>query len=244
MAATEHTHPSSVGHHHAEAHGEDFTAINKAHWDEFASRYTEQQWQRDMISQITTFLQSHASWTGVKPTDRVLDYACGPGTITNAFGARAAEYQGIDLSDKMVEAYNARFQLQSDFNATAVVGNLITEGDSLPEHFSDPKFFNFDVAAIGLGFHHFENLELCLQRLTERIKPGGTLIIVDFLSHEPEERFHKIVAHHGFSQGQIKRLFEEAGLVDVDIVVMDGEVLMHERLPRKVFAARGRKPKE
>ncbi|RMZ92278.1 hypothetical protein DV736_g495, partial [Chaetothyriales sp. CBS 134916] len=243
MAATEHTYPRSVGIHQVEAHSEDFTATNKAYWDELASRYSEQQWQRDMISQITAFLQSHASWIGISPTDKVLDYACGPGTITNAFGARAAEYQGIDLSDKMVEAYNARFQPESDFNATAIVGNLLTE-DRRSEHLSDPKFFNFDLAAIGLGFHHFENLELCLQRLTERIKPGGTLIIVDFLTHEPEARFHKIVAHHGFSQGQIKQLFEEAGLVDVDIVVMDGEVLMHDRMPRKVFAARARQPKE
>ncbi|RMZ81344.1 hypothetical protein DV738_g2143, partial [Chaetothyriales sp. CBS 135597] len=197
-----------------------------------------------MVKQITAFLQSNISWIGIKPTDRVLDYACGPGTMTGALGAYAAEFQGIDLSDNMVEAYNNRFQSETKFKATAMVGDLLT--DSLPENLSDPKTFNFDLAAVGLGFHHIENLELCVERLTARLRPGGTLLVVDFVEHEPENEFHKDVAHHGFSEAEIKHLFGQGGLVDVDVLVMDGEVLMFEpRFPRKVFAARGRRrPKE
>ena len=141
----------------------------------------------------------------------------------------------------MVAAYNARFSSPSStgFTASAVVGNLLTS--PLPAHLNDPKYFNFDIAVIGLGFHHFENLALCLQRLQDRLKPGGTLLILDLLTHEPEEKYKTIVAHSGFSEGQIKQLFSEAGLGDVDIVVMEEDVMMHGTKARKVFMARGRK---
>ena len=192
-----------------------------------------------MINQINEFISAHIDWMGIKSSDRVLDYACGPGTITNALGSHASTYQGIDLSDNMVKAYTLRFESEPSFKATAVVGNLLT--DSPPEHLNDPQYFNFDIAAIGLGFHHFENLELCLQRLQDRLKPGGTLLIVDLLTHEPEENYKTIVAHAGFSEGQIKQLFAEASLSDVEIVVMEKEVMMHGTKPRRVFMARGRK---
>ncbi|RMD43145.1 hypothetical protein DV735_g2014, partial [Chaetothyriales sp. CBS 134920] len=198
-----------------------------------------------MIYKITAFLQANLSWIGIKPTDRVLDYACGPGTLTAALGAHAAQCQGIDLSDKMVEAYNTRFKSETRFKASAMVGDLLAEGSSVPENLSDPKLFSFDLAAVGLGFHHIDNLELCVERLKARLRPGGTLLVVDFVEHEPENEYHKDVAHHGFSEARMKQLFAQAGLVDVDVLVMEGEVLMFEpRFPRKVFAARGRRRPE
>jgi SAM-dependent methyltransferase len=63
----------------------------------------------------------------------------------------------------------------------AVVGNLIDASPS-PE-LDGEEYFGFDVAAVGLGFHHFTDPGRAASRLAERLREGGTLFIVDFLPH-------------------------------------------------------------
>jgi SAM-dependent methyltransferase len=225
----------------------------------YASSYTSEQWQKDLVAKITEFIRLNVSWinndlitvqsaensvhTQRKPF-RVLDYACGPGTVTNALYSYATECIGIDLSENMVETYNARFTTQTTEQlpiAHAVVGNLLEE-TSL-EAFSNPEFFNFDLVIIGLGFHHLENPKLATERLVERLKPGGVFAIIDFITH-PKEHGPAIhtVAHHGFSEIQIRDILSEAGLDDIGFRQMDGEVQIRNMSSRKPFLAKGRKP--
>jgi len=213
-----------------------------------------------MINKITEFILSNINWIGVDFVDpaasfepsghatrqvRVLDYACGPGTVTHAIGNRATEYIGIDLSENMVKAYNAKFSTDDPgtekFTAHAVVGNLL-EAES-PPSLAGSEFFNFDLAAVGMGFHHFEDVELATKRLVERLKPGGVFVIIDVLTHPKDYSNHPGapgITHDGFSDDQIKKIFNAAGLVDVDVVQMDGQVLMKGLSPRTPFIARGR----
>lgn len=96
----------------------------------------------------------------------------------------------------------------------AYQGNLADPADPNPPALADPKFFNFDVAGVGLGWHHFDNCELATKRLAERLKPGGVLFIIDFAPHEmnPELAAGHGVKHHGFSQQEMQAMFEAAGL--------------------------------
>jgi SAM-dependent methyltransferase len=89
----------------------------------------------------------------------------------------------------MATAYNtiANDQGLSKDEMSASVGNLLDPSDPAPAHFSDEKYFNFDIAAVGLGFHHFEDPVLAATRLAERLKPGGVLLILDFLPHAKED---------------------------------------------------------
>lgn len=64
-------------------------------------------------------------------------------------------------------------------------GNLCIPGDEDPAAFRDPRFFGFDLAVVGLGFHHFDDPELAARRLVARLRPGGVLMIIDFLPHAP-----------------------------------------------------------
>lgn len=86
----------------------------------------------------------------------------------------------------MVEVYNtsARNQGIPESEMHAVVGNLIDPKSPPPAHLSGPEYRNFDIAVVGLGFHHFEDPALAAKRLAERLKPGGVLMILDFLPHE------------------------------------------------------------
>jgi SAM-dependent methyltransferase len=63
----------------------------------------------------------------------------------------------------------------------AFQGNLADPTDTSPAAFTDTKFFDFDVAGVGLGFHHFDKPDLASKRLAERLRPGGVLFIIDFV---------------------------------------------------------------
>ncbi|KAJ4018004.1 hypothetical protein NW766_004078 [Fusarium irregulare] len=150
---------------------------------------------------------------------------------------------GIDLSEDMVGVYNAQAQDQvSDTlqqrlqgrwpvyhralwtypnkmqgsSRQAYQGNLADPTDTSPAPFEDAKFFDFDVAGVGLGFHHFDKPDLASKRLAERLKPGGVLFVIDFVAHkiDPEDAAKRGIAHHGFSEEQIKNMFDDAGLTD------------------------------
>lgn len=133
----------------------------------------------------------------------------------------------------------------------AVVGDLTVPGDPRPAALSGPEFFDFDVAVLGLGFHHFENPALSAQRLVERLRPGGVLVILDFVTHSPHGGGHHgashTVLHHGFSEEQMKTIFEEAG-AGTGFTFQEmgsGVVFTHgadqESRKRRVFLARGEK---
>lgn len=96
----------------------------------------------------------------------------------------------------------------------AYQGNLADAADLSAQGFSDAKFFNFDIAGVGLGFHHIGKPDLAAKRLAERLKTGGVLFIVDFVAHEmdPKIAAGRGITHHGFTQEQIRAMFEGAGL--------------------------------
>src|SRR5579871_2128676 len=89
----------------------------------------------------------------------------------------------------MVAVYNknARNQGLNPNEMFAVSGNLLDPNDPSPAAFKGEEWFNFDLVAVGLGFHHFEYPTLAATRLAERLRPGGVLMIIDFMPHE----------HHG-----------------------------------------------
>jgi SAM-dependent methyltransferase len=114
---------------------------------------------------------------------RLLDYACGTGLMTRVFGPYVTKTQGIDISPNMVSIYNTRARdagLSEDV-VNAVVGDLFDKQNPNPKELSGAEFFNFDLATVGFGFHHFEDVVHSAKQLKERLKPGGVLVINDFL---------------------------------------------------------------
>lgn len=93
---------------------------------------------------------------------------------------------GIDLTAGMVHEYNTSALNQgiSTSEMRAVQGNLLDANNPSPSELAGDEFFNFDIAVVGLGFHHFDDPALAAKRLAERLKKGGVLMIVDFLPHE------------------------------------------------------------
>ena len=147
----------------------------------------------------------------------------------------------------MVNEYNERFSNLNGgekLNAHAVNANLF-DPKGVPDSLKSPEFWDFDLVAVGFGFHHFENLPTVTERLVERLKPGGVLMILDFFNHKQDygqDPAMNTIAHNGFSEDQIKGLFTTAGLVDNQVFDFGEDVHLKEHAVRRPFMARGRKP--
>lgn len=232
------------------------TEANRKWFDDMASHYDTKDWQKKMNAMIIREIRNCVDWFGVdwakeKETSkevRLLDYACGTGLISRAVGPFVTTIRGIDLSLNMAAEYNSR-AAAAGFSAeqmSAVQGNLMS---SEPEaHLSDPGLFNFDVAAVGLGFHHFDDVLLATQRISERLKPGGVFFIVDFVSEKPHEvppELKDYVKVFGFNESGMRTLFEGAGLADFGFSIIEekAEMKKHsgEDFTVTLFIAKGRK---
>ncbi|KAK5133143.1 hypothetical protein LTR08_008167 [Meristemomyces frigidus] len=238
-----------------------FSEANRKAFNELSETYNTKPWQQKLSSQVSEALQKREDWIGVQwatPGDgrdvRLLDYACGTGSITKALGPYVTTIQGIDISENMVEQYN-KAALSSGMkpeNANAVVGDLFAE--KVPEHLAGERFQGFDIAVIGLGFHHFEDPTLSVKRLVERLKPEGVLVIVDFLPFDHDHQqatdadahgMAHTIKHNGFEAGEMEKLFTKAGLEDFGwSVLAEPATLEFERgtVDRTLFVARGRRP--
>ena len=156
--------------------------------------------------------------------------------------------RGIDISENMVQKYNdaADSSSLSTEQVNAVVGDLLA--DEVPEHLNTPEYYDFDVAVIGLGFHHFDNPVRAVQRLNERLKPGvGVLLIIDFLPFNEEQGpssqdLQHTIKHSGFEQKNIETIFKIARFERFSFSVIDEPAIMNmQDGPRKrqMFVARG-----
>lgn len=83
----------------------------------------------------------------------------------------------------MVSTFNSRARTAgiSESVVSAQVGDLFDKSSPSPAEFSDAEWSNFDLATVGFGFHHFEDVVFSARQLKERLRPGGVLVINDFL---------------------------------------------------------------
>ena len=111
----------------------------------------------------------------------------------------------------MVAEYNTRAKAQGfpPEKMSAIQGNLLVPEDAsgdINPVLKGAEWFDFDVAIVNAGYHHFEDPELAAKRLVERLKPGsGIIVVVDFLEHggwRMHQGAHSSQAHnHGHHHG-------------------------------------------
>jgi SAM-dependent methyltransferase len=114
---------------------------------------------------------------------KLLDYACGTGLMTRTFGPYVTLTKGIDISPNMVSTFNSRVESAGLSTETihAVEGDLFDKSNPSPTEFSGEEWRDFDIATVGFGFHHFEDVVHSARQLKERLRPGGVLVINDFV---------------------------------------------------------------
>ena len=96
----------------------------------------------------------------------VLDAMCGSGQTTEYLLARGANVTGLDISNEVIEQFQARWA-----NATAVNRSLLDSG--LPDN-------AFDCVVIVGGLHHIHpNVKRAVAELHRVLKPGGHLCFME-----------------------------------------------------------------
>ena len=231
-----------------------FTAANRTFFDDLAAKYDIKPWQQKMSLQITNHIQQNLDLIGIPKHPNpitLLDYACGTGLISRALGPSVTIIEALDLSPKMIERYNS-FAATSDIlsvrKASAREGDLLADRDASSE-LNQPKFYDFDIAAVGSALHHFDDPAKAITRLAQRLKVGGVLLIVDFVEEEehgqPPTGADHTIRKHGFSKFEMKAMMEECGLRDFRWSEMAErvEMLLHEDRPisKRFFLARAAK---
>ncbi|KAF5559371.1 2-heptaprenyl naphthoquinone [Fusarium mexicanum] len=176
----------------------DVVSENQAYFGKIATEYDQR--NADAIVQLERGIRERIPFIGVKQGARLLDYACGTGMLSRV-RASPPRRDEPGLTGSSRQAYQ---------------GNLADPKDPSPTAFADIKFFGFDVAGVGLGFHHFDKPDLASKQLAERLNPGGVLFIIDFVAHkiDPKDAALRGITHHGFIEDEIKKMFEDAGLTD------------------------------
>ena len=116
-----------------------------------------------------------ADFAQLKPTDRVLDVACGGGTLTFQLASRCAYAAGVDLSENMIA-------LASEHEIETGVDNVSFQvGDADSLEFEDGSF---NRVVCRLGLHHFSDPARALREMTRLVTTPGYLIIADLISSE------------------------------------------------------------
>lgn len=107
---------------------------------------------------------------GAKAEDKVLDIACGPGSLTLELAPHVAHATGLDLTSAMLDQARDAQARQGADNVVWVEGNAA----ALP--FEDGRF---TLVTCSAAFHHFENPGKVLAEMVRVCAHGGRVAVMD-----------------------------------------------------------------
>lgn len=105
----------------------------------------------------------------------VADLGCGPGLMLGRMAGQAGQVIGVDNSPRMLDA----------------AAKLLPNGDKISLRIGDLEHLPLrdgeaDAAVMSLVLHHLASPQAGLAETGRVLRPGGQLILADFLSHENE----------------------------------------------------------
>jgi SAM-dependent methyltransferase len=222
----------------------------------------EMPWVQQLIHQTQHHLIENSLWLNLTPSkpQRIVDYACGHGTVSSALLPLfpLTTFHGLDIATSQVERFNIEARkLVGEENGKArmiaIQGDLTSPSSELME----AEWFNFDIAIISMALHHVMDPISLLTRLRERVRRGGTIIVVDWVKagdnevdgeegERYEEKNMRKLEHGpkiwpGFSRLEIEADLRAAGCEGVEIKLYPVEIEAPEFMwgYDKMFIAKG-----
>ncbi|KAJ7184498.1 S-adenosyl-L-methionine-dependent methyltransferase [Mycena filopes] len=221
----------SDAHHH---HQHDFTSANQAFFDKHAHEADHRPKAAEMAESVCKAILE--AYPFDKETTTVLDYASGTGIVARGLRQHCKTLLGVDISQGMVDEFNKGVENNgiSSEQMRAVRADL--KGDE-----SELDGLKFDVVMCSLAYQHIADVAAVTRTLAFFLKPGGTLIVVDFPTMDvatvPAEVVDSIAHKRGISEATIREVYDNAGLGEFQRVMFKGpKVAMH---PEDIFLAKG-----
>jgi ArsR family transcriptional regulator len=138
----------------------------------------------------------------------LVDIGTGTGRMIELFGPRAQEAIGIDRSSEMLRLARVKLEL-------AGVRSSLRQGDMYALPLGD---CSADCIIIHQVLHYAHAPADAIAEAARVLAPGGTLLVVDFASHEREElRIRDAHLRLGFADEVMEGWFNSAGL-SIDLV--------------------------
>ena len=153
----------------------------------------------------------------VSDADDLLDIGTGTGSILELVGDTVSSAIGVDLSREMLSIARAALDRADLRNCQ------VRQADMYQLPFAGDRF---DAATMHMVLHYAENPERAIAEAARVLRPGGRLVIVDLAPHSmsslAEEHAHRWL---GFSETQMGRWFQNAGLASRGTVRLEGTPL-------------------
>ena len=147
--------------------------------------------------------------SGVRPGVAVADVGAGTGLYTRLF-AKAVGPKGkvyaVDISKNFIDNI---LRTARDQGLTNVEGIVNTQADTkLPAD-------SVDLVFMSDTYHHFEQPGPIMASIRRALKPGGTLVVIDF-RREPGKSAQWILEHARLGKDDAAREIEAAGFVLIE----------------------------
>lgn len=128
----------------------------------------DQAWRRAVVKRCN-----------VKPTDHVLDVACGTGDLSEAFArAQPASVTGLDFTQAMLDiAQQKAAALQQRTSAHHRCIPTYIQGDAMQLPFDD---HSFDIVSIAFGIRNVTDPHAAIAEFHRVLRPGGRVAILEF----------------------------------------------------------------
>ena len=179
-------------------------------------------------------LRARATTMLVEPRLRVADIGTGTGVLAFELAELGLDVVGIDRSEAMLETARLKYAAR-EASALGTVEFRTADAHDLP--LDSPAF---DAVFAHMVLHSLEEPERAIREMARIVRPGGRVVLVDFLPHEHEWMKQELgLVWLGFSPETLSGWLEAAGLETPRIAQHDPDA--KRDLPAS-FVAVSRKP--
>ncbi|MGH7435813.1 MAG: class I SAM-dependent methyltransferase [Polyangiaceae bacterium] len=133
-------------------------------WDLVAPAYAA-----ELVPEFESFARAALELAAIAPPARVVDVACGPGTLTILAAREGHEVSALDFSPKMVAELRARIDSQGLASKVDV-----TPGDGMALPYADASF---DAGFSMFGLMFFPDRGKGFRELLRVVKPGAPVVV-------------------------------------------------------------------
>ncbi|MGB0035395.1 MAG: methyltransferase domain-containing protein [Candidatus Acidiferrales bacterium] len=158
------------------------------------------------------FAEELARLVGARPTDRVADLACGPGTLALRFAERVRWVCAVDLTPAML----LRARRTAAEEGRSNLGFVLADAQELP--FPEGSL---DIAVTSYSLHHIPDSARVVREMARAVKPGGRVGIIDILVPEDPkaaeaanriERMRDPSHTRSLARSDFEKMLRDAGL--------------------------------